>query len=69
MEEKHPGGVLLYVELALGSRQYLVFEGDGTVYWNCPYCIEFIDDSLQLPVDNIFQENILSFFSCLKLFP
>ena len=63
------GGGGIYVDRYLGSLQDLVVVGAGTVYWNCPYCIEFIDDSLQLPVDNIFQENILSFFSCLKLFP
>ena len=33
-KEHHPGSLLLHVERATGSRNDLIVEGSGAVYWN-----------------------------------
>ena len=58
MKENHQEGFLLFVERALGSRQDLVVEGSGVVYWNHPCCIEILDDCLRLTGNNILQYNL-----------
>ena len=58
MEKNHPGTFLLHVERASGSRQDLCVEGAGAVYWNRQYWVEFLDERLRNPGDNILQENL-----------
>ena len=67
MEEKHQDFCLLHVERAPGSLKYLVVKGDGVVYFNHPYCIEFIDDLLQLPGDNILQDKLFFILYLLEM--
>ena len=58
MGKNHPGALLLHVERASGSRQDLCVEGAGAVYWNRKYWVEFLDERLRNPGDNILQENL-----------
>ena len=46
MKENHPGNLLLHVERTAGSRQDIVVEGAGAIYWNRQYWIEFLDERL-----------------------
>mmetsp|Transcript_13403 Transcript_13403/g.29103 ORF Transcript_13403/g.29103 Transcript_13403/m.29103 type:complete len:910 (+) Transcript_13403:516-3245(+) len=67
IEENHPGAMLLHVERASGSRQDLSVEGAGAVYWNRKYWIEFLDERLRLPGDNVLQENLFVVLSSLHM--
>ena len=58
IDKYHPGALILHVERASGSLQYLSAKGSGAVYIKIPYWIEFLDKRLQTPVDNILQVNI-----------
>ena len=58
---------MIHVEQSLGSRQDIVVEVAGEVYWNQPYYIEFLDERIQLQGDNIFQENLLVILSLLEM--
>ena len=49
---------MFHVERASGSRQDLCVEGVGAIYWNQKYWIEFLDERLRIPGDNILQENL-----------
>ena len=56
IEVKYPGILLLHVERASGSRQDLCVEGAGAVFWNRKYWLEFLDERLRTPGDNILQK-------------
>ena len=56
IEENHLGALLIHVERTSGSRQDLCVEGTGVVYWNRIYRLEFLDEKLRTPGDNILQE-------------
>ena len=58
IDHNHPGSLLLYVEQASGSRQYLSVEGAGAIWWNRSYYCEFLDWRLWNPGDYLFQENL-----------
>ena len=58
IKENHPGALLLHVERTAGSRQDLVVEGAGAIFWNRPFWVEFLDERLRLPAGNILQENL-----------
>ena len=58
---------MIHVEQSSGSRQDIVVEVAGEVYWNQPYYIEFLDERIQLQGDNIFQENLLVILSLLEM--
>ena len=66
-KEHHPGALLLHVERATGSRNDLIVEGSGAVYWNRQYWVEFLDDRLRIPGDNILQENLFVVLSSLEI--
>ena len=66
MKENHPGALLLHVERTAGSRQDLIVEGAGAIFWNRPFWVEFLDKRLRLPAGNILQENLLLFFHLWK---
>jgi hypothetical protein len=63
VERNHPGSLLLHVERATGSRQDLAVEGACAVYWNRTCWVEFLDERLRTPGDNILQENIFIILS------
>ena len=67
METHHPGAVLFHVERTSGSRQDLCVEGAGAVYWNQKYWIEFLDERLRIPGDNILQENLFIVLSSCEM--
>ena len=67
MKEHHPGVLLLHVERATGSRNDLIVEGSGAVYWNRQYWVEFLDDRLRIPGGNILQENLFVVLSSLEI--
>ena len=67
MKEHHPGALLLHVERTAGSRNDLLVEGSGAVYWNRPYWVEFLDERLRIPGDNILQENLFVVLSSLEM--
>ena len=67
MEQHHPGALLFHVERASGSRQDLCVEGAGAIYWNRKYWIEFLDDRLRNPGDNILQENLFILLSSCEM--
>ena len=58
IETYQPGALLLHAGRASRSHQDLSVEGAGAVYTNPPYWIEFLDERLHTPRDNILQENI-----------
>ena len=58
IKENHPGALLLHVERTAGSRQDLVVEGAGAIFWNRPFWVEFLDERLRLPAGNVLQENL-----------
>ena len=47
MKEHHAVELLLHVERA-GAHHDLYVEGAPAIYWNRVYCIEFLDEQLQL---------------------
>ena len=63
IETYHPGALLRHIDRASGYCQYLAVEGEGVVYVNRPYWIEFLDKNLQTPGYNILQENIFIILS------
>ena len=67
IETYHPGALLLHFEIVSGSHQDLVVEGSGEMYTNRLYCIEFLDEHLRTPGDNILQENIFIILSSLEM--
>ena len=67
IETYHPGALLLHVERSTGSRQDISAGGSGAVHMNRPYWIEFLDECLQTPGDNILQENIFIILSYLEI--
>ena len=67
MKENHPGSLLLHVERTAGSRQDIVVEGAGAIYWNRQYWIEFLDERLRLPGGNILQESLFIVLSSLEI--
>ena len=59
MKIYHPGALLLHLKNAQGSRQDICVESAGSIYWNRPYWVEFLDETLRVPgVDNILEENL-----------
>ena len=56
MELRHPGALLLAVTRSTGSRQDLVTNGAGCLYFNRQYYVEFLDERLRIPgAANILQ--------------
>ena len=65
MNVYHPGAVLFHVERTSGSRQDLCVEGAGAIYWNNKYWVEFLDQRIRYPGDNILEENLyINLTSC-----
>ena len=67
IEKNHPGALLIHVERTSGSRQDLCVEGAGAVYWNRIYWLDFIDERLRTPGDNILQENLFIILSSCEI--
>ena len=67
MHNHYPGVLLFHVERASGSRQDLAVEGAGALYWNRRYWIEFLDERLRTPGDNILQENLFIILSSVEM--
>ena len=67
IETHHPGAVLLHVERTAGSRQDMCVEGAGTIYWNHKYWIEFLDQRLRYPGNNVLQENLFIILSSCEM--
>ena len=67
IETYHPGVLLLHVERALWSRQYLAFKGSEALYMNHPYWIEFLNERLRMTRDNLLQYNIFIILSSLEM--
>ena len=63
LETYHPVEMLLHIERESGSCQYLDFKVTGEVYMNHPYWIEFLDERLRTPRDNLLQENLFIILS------
>ena len=64
METYHPCAAPFHVERTSGSRQDLCVEGAGAIYWNHKYRVEFFDQRLRYPSDNILQENLFIILTC-----
>ena len=67
IETHHPGAVLFHVERTGGSRQDMCVEGAGAIYWNHKYWIEFLDQRLRYPGDNVLQENLFIILSSCEM--
>ena len=53
--ENHPEELMHHVVRAGCGRMGLLFYKFPEIYWNCQYCIEFLDEKLRIPVlDNIY---------------
>ena len=63
MIQRYPGALLLHVERAAGSRQYLCTEGCLPIIMNYPYYLEFLDWMLKKTGKNdkasLLQRNLL----------
>ena len=55
------------MERTAGSRNDILVERSGAVYWNRLYWVEFLDDRLRIPGDNILQENFFVMLSSLEI--
>lgn len=59
MIQNYPREFLMHAERALGNHQDLVCMGAGPIYWNCQFCIKFLDERLSMVNGkNIFQTNL-----------
>ena len=67
IECTYPGVLLLRVERASGSRQDLCVEGAGALFYNRSYWLEFLDERLRTPGDNILQENLFVILSSCEM--
>ena len=63
IDTNHPGTLLLHVERVSGSHQDLCVAGAGAVYLNRKLWLEFLDERLKNPGDNILQENLFIILS------
>ena len=57
--------VVFGIERASGSFQDPDVDGRGAVYMNHPFCIEFLEERMRTPGDNILQYNIFIILSSL----